>query len=1136
MSERQIDGGQPSELQTIEDVGGMPPFLMSVLSATDLWMFLASNGGLTAGRTDAAHSLFPYETVDRLYERPGLGGGYTALRLRSAERSVLWRPFAFDPADSHTRVSLSKSLWGDEVAFEARHDALGLVVRQSWNPSEAFGWVRRCEIRNEDRTAVEVELLDGLLDILPAGVALTTQQRGSNLVDAYRHIDVEPEDHLAWYGLSSLIVDRAEPAEALRANVVWSYGLEGTLTVEPRSVDAFLRGLPVTTSSGLRGRKGAFLHAWSCTLGPDESRSWGLVGDVALDGAAAAELRAKLKETSDRRALVEDDVRRTHVELERLSAALDGVQVGREVEVTANHLANALFNGFRGGILTQGGSVPVADFVRFVTDRNRPVASRHATWLDSLPQTLSVEDLTRQAAKQNDPSLERLALEYLPLAFGRRHGDPSRPWNQFSIRTKTAEGERILNYEGNWRDIFQNWEALAISYPAYLPSMIAKFVNAMTVDGFNPYRLTRQGIDWEVPDPEDPWSNIGYWGDHQLIYLVRLLEALERFDPERLRGMLNRGCFSFAAVPYRIAPYEEICANPRDTIRFDEDEQRKTEERSEAVGADGRLVQVDGSVAHATLGEKLLIPILAKVANLVLDGGVWMNTQRPEWNDANNALAGFGLSVVTMAHALRYVRFLRRALQGEAVRLHAPVDEWLAATTAVLERYRPLLGTTHTPQGRRELLDDLGIAYSTYRSRVYASWTEASNVVEAERIDAFLSSAEAYLRCGTELNRRDDGLFHSYNVLSLKAGRAEVSTLAPMLEGQVAVLDSGLLSADEVGDLVEEMYRSPLYVSDRNSFLLYPDRELPSILDRGVVDESSVESIPLLASLLESGRRDLVLKDAEGRHRFSGAPANGEALEARLDALAEEAEWADRVERDRDAVLALYESTFRHASFTGRSGWMYGFEGLGCIYWHMVAKLAVAIQECYATAPSDSARRRLAAAYHRVRGGLGFNKSAAAYGAFPTDPYSHTPAHAGAQQPGMTGQVKEQVITRFQELGAIVEGGRVRFSPSLLPKSELLGSARTWRWVDAAGNTRSVEVPESGVGFTWAETPIIYRFVSGANPRASVTLRDGGVRQVEGSELDEATSRALLGHDGSIERIDVELPLDHLLTDAPSRP
>ena len=34
------------------------------------------------------------------------------------------------------------------------------------------------------------------------------------------------------------------------------------------------------------------------------------------------------------------------------------------------------------------------------------------------------------------------------------------------------------------------------------------------------------------------------------------------------------------------------------------------------------------------------MPLLAKLSNFVPDGGIWMNTQRPEWNDANNALGG----------------------------------------------------------------------------------------------------------------------------------------------------------------------------------------------------------------------------------------------------------------------------------------------------------------------------------------------------------------------------------------------------------------------------------------------------------------------------------------------------------------
>ena len=58
--------------------------------------------------------------------------------------------------------------------------------------------------------------------------------------------------------------------------------------------------------------------------------------------------------------------------------------------------------------------------------------------------------------------------------------------------------------------------------------------------------------------------------------------------------------------------------------------------------------------------------------------------------------------------------------------------------------------------------------------------------------------------------------------------------------------------------------------------------------------------------------------------------------------------------------------------------------------------------------------------YYEINEGIGVHKSPALYGAFPTDPYSHTPAGKGAQQPGMTGQVKEDILSRFGELGVFV--------------------------------------------------------------------------------------------------------------------
>ena len=132
----------------------------------------------------------------------------------------------------------------------------------------------------------------------------------------------------------------------------------------------------------------------------------------------------------------------------------------------------------------------------------------------------------------------------MPIIFSRRHGDPSRPWNRFNIRLLDENKNPILNYEGNWRDIFQNWEALLWSYPEYAANVCSIFVNAMTVEGYNPYRISREGLDWEVPEEGNPWAQFGYWGDHQVIYLQKILEFLYNYDSDSLLSLMNEKIFS----------------------------------------------------------------------------------------------------------------------------------------------------------------------------------------------------------------------------------------------------------------------------------------------------------------------------------------------------------------------------------------------------------------------------------------------------------------------------------------------------------------------------------------------------------------------------------------------------------------
>ena len=210
-----------------------------------------------------------------------------------------------------------------------------------------------------------------------------------------------------------------------------------------------------------------------------------------------------------------------------------------------------------------------------------------------------------------------------------------------------------------------------------------------------------------------------------------------------------------------------------------------------------------------------------------------------------------------------------------------------------------------------------------------------------------------------------------------------------MLEGQVAVLSSGMLADADALMLLEALRESQLYREDQHSYMLYPDREIAPFLSRNTLPAGWRERCPLLAATAAAGENALIALDREGNAHFQADLTNAGDLGRRLDALA-------APPRDREAVLAIWEEIFHHSAFTGRSGTFFMFEGLGSIYWHMVAKLLVAVQECHAQAGDPAARARLQEAYCHIRDGLGFRKTPEVYGAFPTDPYSHTPRDAGA--------------------------------------------------------------------------------------------------------------------------------------------
>ncbi|MBK8780676.1 MAG: hypothetical protein IPO22_02490 [Anaerolineales bacterium] len=1116
----------------IKNYDGMPSFFMSIVSGSDHWLFISSTGGLSAGRGSAEQSLFPYYTEDKLTENSENTGNKSILLVTRGERTSLWEPFSERYRGQYQiERNIYKNVLGTVLVFEEINHNLKLTYRYAWRTSDMFGFVKTTWLSNFGESTCQVELVDGIQNILPANVTSLMQNTFSPLLDAYKRSELNLETGLAIFALNSTLTDLAEPSESLLATVLMQLGLEqADYLLSSSQLDQFREGMGVRTETEVRGKRCAyFVHA-VLDLAPAEERAWHLVADVSKDAAAIVNLSNKLRENrSELSDVIEHDIALNNLTLEKIVASADGLQVSNDGLVTAHHFANVMFNVMRGGIFFDQYKLHTENFIEFVSTHNGVILNENAAAFSKLPPEMNILDLHAWADASGCADLIRLSYIYLPLSFSRRHGDPSRPWNRFAIDIKKQDGSLKQGYEGNWRDIFQNWEALAYSYPEYVEGMICTFLNATTADGYNPYRITQQGIDWEIPEPENPWANIGYWSDHQIIYLQKLMEISAKVHPGKLEEFLSRPIFSYANVPYRIKPYADLQKNPFNSIEFNWDVEREIESRVHERGTDGKLVYAkDGHVIHTTLAEKLLILLLAKLSNFVPEGGIWMNTQRPEWNDANNALVGKGLSVVTLSYLLRYIVFCKELLKKEAnatVQLGVEVHGFYSQIFEILNQFMGVLAASFSDAQRRDMMNALGQAGSDYRWNYYAQGISGESAqLPITELISFLDLAQQYVEHSLRANKRSDDLYHAYNVLSLGDKTATVNYLYEMLEGQAAILSSGMLSGKESLALLESLKSSQLYRPDQHSYILYPDRKLEGFLEKNSMTAEQVSGLMLVSELVKANDKTLIVRDEKGNYHFSGHIRNSKDVVRSLDALKKQARYAELVNAEAEQIEALFEDVFRHAEFTGRSGTFFAYEGLGSIYWHMVSKLLLSVQETILRTRNESSLMDLMNKYADIRKGLSFNKTPDVYGAFPTDPYSHTPKGQGARQPGMTGLVKEEILTRQVELGFFIDQGKLAFDFLLLAGNEFLADPTVFTYFGVDGNQKHIDLSAGSLAYLICQVPVILQ----ASSENCITLHftNGSAQQIEGHVLDAINSRHIFQRDGVVHHLTVSIVND----------
>ncbi len=451
------------EYYKIHNYDGLPSFFMNIVSSSDHWMYVSSTGGLTAGRINEDNALFPYYTVDKIHENHEFTGALNIFQVKGRDRVQLWEPFSQITA-YQTERNLYKSIYGDEIIFQEINHDLSLMFMYSWKVSEKYGFILNSKLQNLGDSEVSIQLLTGLLNLETWGSSADMQRRLSNLLDAYKINELDPSSGLGIFSFSAAITDLAEPSESLKATTVWQHGLmDSKYLLSSLQLEHFRYNGSIAEESRVQGEKGAFLINSSFTMQPEASKQWFVIAEVNQDHSKITGLKSMLE--TNRNQLSEDlkkDCAETTRNLRKIIGSTDGLQLSNDELSTVHHFANSLYNTMRGGAFYNNYQISKSDFVDYLCVNRKNSADIFSIFIEKMPPAISLPDLLNNAENQKSADLYRLCRQYLPLYFSRRHGDPSRPWNKFTIQLKNDDGSEKLDYQGNWRDIFQNWEALLI--------------------------------------------------------------------------------------------------------------------------------------------------------------------------------------------------------------------------------------------------------------------------------------------------------------------------------------------------------------------------------------------------------------------------------------------------------------------------------------------------------------------------------------------------------------------------------------------------------------------------------------------------------------------------------------------------
>lgn len=732
-----------------------------------MWAFYVNRGqGIASfGIESKDGAIVEFQPANKAYQTVPYTGFRTFLKIDGDDETRHYEPFGSQAtrqpgADRHMAIGMN------ELEIVESRPGLGLRVSVLYFtlPGESFpGLVRQVTLENTGDRALDLEILDGLPQVVPYGATNALLKDMSRTLEAWMEV-TRAGQGIPCYRLRTIAGDEAEVEELTDSffYAAWAgrsgqslpvlvdpacvFGQNTGLSAPDRFLDTALADLlaaPQSTS----GKTPCGFAAAAIALAAGEAWTLCAVIGHARDEAAADAHRARLARPGYLAAKRE--------EAAHLAQALTAAAAAR----TAFPLFDAycrqsyLDNLLRGGV---------------------PVVLGDGT----------------------PPRVYHL--------YSRKHGDLERDYNAFQV-----PAEYYSQGNGSYRDVNQNRRDDVWFNPRVADADITIFMNLIQADGYNPLAirgsrfsvppdrraellalaehpdaleellavpftpgqlvmgLTEAGVGLRVPVEDflaraagaaaqhiDAAHETGYWVDHWT-YNLDLIDSYLDVYPDRREDLLfGRSDYTFydsaAVVAPRAARYVLTAAGPRQLNALFEDPEKAARIRARA--RDPHVVRIggeDGEPYRTTLFVKLLSLALCKFATLdPLGLGIEMEAGRPGWYDALNGLpALFGSSFPETCELHRLLDFLlasARANPAQPITLPVEIDALLWELYADVQSYRRFTRDTRD----FDYWDRVTAAREAYRQRVRTGFAGIERMLVLGAIEAVLAAFLAKVQDG----------------------------------------------------------------------------------------------------------------------------------------------------------------------------------------------------------------------------------------------------------------------------------------------------------------------------------------------------------------------------------------------------